>query len=313
MSFSSEIKEELSKFNTYSNRELLEFEMIGYLISNATVRENNIVFLTENSFNARRIGSILNKLFNYEYQESGENSQFKIICDANIFESIGAHIGPGHLWADKYVSIIQNKFILANQFRKEINEDILKHRAFLRGVFMGTGSVNNPNVVYHLEIDIKSEQNCIYVCDLINKLEINAKIVEKKKEFIIYIKEGEHISHFLALIGAYSSVLRFEEIRVVKDIRNNVNRLVNCETANLIKTVEAAVSSVEDIKYIKRKKQFENMPEQLKEIAEIRMKYKDKSLKELGEILENPISKSGVNHRLRKISEFAKELRLQNG
>ena len=132
-------------------------------------------------------------------------------------------------------------------------------------------------------------------------------ITDDKK--VLYIKDGEGISNFLALIGANKAVLAFEDIRIIRDVKNNINRKVNCETANLNKTVSASVVQVDDIKLIMRLKKFEELPDYLKEIAYVRLDNPDASLKELGDLLENRISKSGVNHRLKKLHEIAEELR----
>ena len=179
--------------------------------------------------------------------------------------------------------------------------------ALVRGLFLGSGSVNNPSKKYHLEILLKSIDVANYIKNLLKEFNIEAKILESNNT--IYIKEGEEISKFLAFIGAQSSVLKFEEIRVMRDIRNNVNRIVNCETANLNKTIEASVIQIEAINFLKKMKKFEELPENLIEIAELRIENPDTSLKELGEKLEKPIGKSGVNHRLKKIVEIAEELK----
>jgi hypothetical protein len=136
---------------------------------------------------------------------------------------------------------------------------------------------------------------------------IETKLLNRKNSTSIYIKDAEEISKLLALIGAGKAVLNFEEIRVVRETRNNVNRLVNCETANLNKTINASVEQVKQIQYLKDIKMFENLPDTLKEVANLRVEYPEASLVELGEMLENPIGKSGVNHRLKKICEIAEE------
>ena len=182
-------------------------------------------------------------------------------------------------------------------------------RLCIREAFIKSGSMSDPNKKYHLEITFKTKKKAEEMMQLLNNFGINARIIKRVKEYMLYIKEGEEISNFLALIGANSSVIKFEEVRVLKETRNDINRLVNCETANLNKTINAAVKQIEDIKLIKKKHKFSSLPENLQEIAELRIANPDVSLVELGKMLSEPIGKSGVNHRLKKISEIAEELR----
>ena len=182
-------------------------------------------------------------------------------------------------------------------------------RAYIRGAFLGGGSVTNPEKNYHLEFVTHSEEYAQDLCELINSCGLNSKVIQRKNSFIVYIKEGEQIVDILNIMGAHSCLLELENIRIMKEMRNNVNRLVNCETANLSKTVNAAVRQVESIKFIQSKIGLKRLPQNLREIAELRLEYPDESLKELGEMLDPPVGKSGVNHRLRKIEKIAEELR----
>ncbi len=177
----------------------------------------------------------------------------------------------------------------------------------VRGAFLGGGSINNPEKKYHLEIKLSQELNKRKIQKILQSQNFHFK--ELATSPVLYLKEGEEISKFLAWCGANSGVLRFEEIRVMREVRNNVNRLVNCETANLNKTINSAVKQIEDIKWIKQNHKFGELTKPLQEIAELRMKYPDKTLTELGQMLETPIGKSGVNHRLKAISKLADELR----
>ena len=174
---------------------------------------------------------------------------------------------------------------------------------------MGAGSITNPEKQYHLEIIFQEKNNAEYILNICKSFGVYLKILEQDKKIILYIKDGEEISKFLALIGASKAMLSFEDIRITKEIKNNVNRLVNCETANLNKIVNASVNQINDIKLIQKLNKFEEMPDYLKEIAILRLENPDASLKALGEKLENPIGKSGVNHRLQKIHEYAEELK----
>ena len=171
---------------------------------------------------------------------------------------------------------------------------------------MGSGSVSNPEIKYHLEIILRTKLNANKVIQILSNFTVHAKLLERKNGYGVYIKDGEEISKFLALIGANSSVLKFEEIRVLRDIKNNVNRKVNCETANLNKTVNAAVKQIEAIKELQKRGEFDKLSETLKEIAIIRLENPDASLIELGKMLKKPIGKSGVNHRMGKILDIAK-------
>ena len=182
-------------------------------------------------------------------------------------------------------------------------------RLCIREAFIKSGSMSDPNKKYHLEITFKTKKKAEEMMQLLHNFGINARIIKRANEYMLYIKEGEEISNFLALIGANSSVIKFEEIRVLKETRNDINRLVNCETANLNKTINAAVKQIEDIKLIKKKNKFSSLPENLQEIADLRISNPDVSLVELGKMLSEPIGKSGVNHRLKKLSKIAEELR----
>ena len=184
-------------------------------------------------------------------------------------------------------------------------------RLCIREAFIKSGSMNDPNKKYHLEIMFKTKKKAEEMQALLSNFNINAKVIKREKDYMLYLKDGEEISEFLALIGANSSVIKFEEIRVLKETRNDINRLVNCETANLNKTINAAVKQIEDIKLIKKKRKFSSLPESLLEIAELRIANPDISLVELGKMLKEPIGKSGVNHRLKRISAIAEELRFQ--
>lgn len=182
-------------------------------------------------------------------------------------------------------------------------------RICVREAFIQTGFINDPNKDNHLEILLKTEEKAEELRTILSKYYINSKIIIKNKSYMIYIKDGEEISKFLAFVGANTAMLKYEEIRVIKETKNNINRLVNCETANLNKTINAAVMQIEDIKLIRKLKKFDDLPKSLKEMAVIREENPDLTLEQLGTMLETPIGKSGVNHRLKKLHELAEELR----
>lgn len=292
MSFSGDIKEELSKINNLSNKDAVKFEFIGYLLSNnIEVKKSKIKYATENQYNINRFNKILNNLgINYNIEIQGKVYSITFKKD-NFF---------GIEFINDKVQITKELF---DKIAIEKNEQILK--SIVRGAFLGGGSLNNPNNKYHLEILLSTNQNAGCILNILKEFNIQSKILKRKSGCSIYIKEAEEISKFLALTGASKSVLNFEEIRVVRDTRNNINRLVNCETANLNKTVNAAVTQINAIKHLKQIKKFEELPDNLKQIAELRLKNPDASLIELGKMLDEPLGKSGVNHRLKKICEIA--------
>lgn len=183
-------------------------------------------------------------------------------------------------------------------------------RLYIREAFIKSGSMNDPNKKYHLQIMFKEKAKAEEMQTLLNNFNIHAKIIKKEKDYMLYLKDGEEISEFLALVGANKSVIKFEEVRVIKETRNDINRLVNCETANLNKTINASVKQIEDINKIKKAGKFNELPETLKEIAEIRINNPEMSLIELGKLLDKPIGKSGVNHRLKKLSQISEELKI---
>lgn len=182
-------------------------------------------------------------------------------------------------------------------------------RAFLRGAFLAVGSMSNPEKGYHLEYVCADAQQAAQLMDTLLVYGIRAKTVVRKKYQVVYIKESEEIVELLNVIGAHISLMKLENLRILKDMRNSINRRVNCETANISKTVHAATKQIADIQYIKEHYGFDNLKENLRQVAELRLEYPDAALKELGEYLSPPVGKSGINHRLRKLSELAEKLR----
>lgn len=189
-----------------------------------------------------------------------------------------------------------------------LEQDEQLARLIIREAFIKKGFINDPNKEYHLEILFKTKKKAEQLKEIIENFGINIKLTTKNSDYMLYLKEGEEISSFLALIGANKSVIKFEEIRVMKETRNNINRLVNCETANLNKTINAAVKQIESIRKLKKNKKFNNLPENLKELANLRIERPDATYEELGKMLSKPIGKSGVSHRLEKISRIADEI-----
>ena len=291
MSFSKSIKEELSKISNLSNKDVVKAELLGYLITNnISLKSNKIKYSTESEYNINRFAKLLNNLNISKYEIDIQGKVFTI----NVKEKIEFD----------ELDYIYAKLILNNNITEFCNSEILE-KALIRGSFLGSGSINNPERIYHLEVIYSNEQNLEYVLNILKKYNIQMK----KLNNTLYLKEGEEISKFLAFIGANSSVLKFEEIRVIRDMRNNVNRLVNCETANLNKTINAALKQIDDINLIKKMKKFNELPDNVQEVANLRLENPEISLVELGKMLTNPVGKSGVNYRFKVISELAEELR----
>ena len=301
MSFSSELKESLSKIPNLKNKELVKFELIGYLISNnTTCDKKNIYYSTINEYNINRFSKLLSnmEISNFKIDIKGKNYVITLPKIIKIQEI-------EYKEKDIEISLDFEKQIQNLNNIKEQEEIAIK--ALTRGIFLGSGSVNNPENKYHLEIILSNKRNAQIIKELLEKMQIHLKELERKNGYSLYIKEGEEISKFLAFIGANSSVLKFEEIRVIREIKNNVNRKVNCETANLNKTINASVKQIEAIKKLKATGKFKNLSANLKEVANLRLENPDASLVELGQMLENPIGKSGVNHRLNQLIELARE------
>ena len=208
------------------------------------------------------------------------------------------------------VQEIYHKF---GDLNKPVNTLLVKNsccqRAFLRGAFLSIGSVSAPEKGYHLELVCTDEEKANQLREIMLNFEIESKIVKRKKYFVVYMKEGKAIVELLNVMEAHVALMNLENLRILKEVRNTVNRRVNCEAANISKTVEAAGKQIEDILLIKEKLGFNNLPANLKQIAEVRLENPEMPLKELGEELDPPVGKSGVNHRLRKLSEIAKTLR----
>ena len=290
MSFSSDIKQELNKTSSLVNKELVKYELIGYLISGNidVIGNNKIKFSTESDYNINRFSKLLSNLnINHQIDIVGKN--FVITAKIEILDKI---------------EIKQNTIYLKDVTGE--NQENLK--SIIRGLFLGAGSINNPERKYHLEIVLSNIENMEEIVEILNIFEIKVKTLESKNKYSIYIKESEEISKLLALIGASKAVLKFEDIRIQKEMRGKVNRLVNCEAANLNKTINASIEQIEAIEKIQKAGKFNKLDDNLKEIAILRLENPDMSLIDLGKKLKTPIGKSGVNYRLKKIMEIAKSL-----
>lgn len=185
----------------------------------------------------------------------------------------------------------------------------LEKRSMIREAFLQSGSISDPEKFYHLEIVFADLQEAEKIKEMMGDFGLDGKIVERKGHYVVYLKEGAQIADMLRVMEASVALMEFENIRIVKEMRNSINRQVNCEAANLGKTISAAVKQVEDIKFISSKVGLDNLPENLAQTARKRLEYPEATLKELGEVMEPPLGKSGVNHRLKKLSELAEDLR----
>lgn len=308
LSFASETKKELTNLEVKgccAKAELSALIRMNGLLSFSN-RNLTLDVQTENAAIARRIYTLLKKCYEVSVELLVRKKMRLKKNNVYIVRLI-----------EKARTILEDLKILNEDFTfiRSISDDLIKKkcckRSYLRGAFLAGGSINNPETSsYHVEIFSLYKEHNDSLCELMNVFGLNSKTLERKKGFITYLKEAEKITEFLSIIGAHSALLRFEDVRIVRDMRNSVNRLVNCETANLNKTIGAAIRQVDNIRYIEETVGLDVLPDKLKEIARLRVEYQDVTLKELGEMVSGgQISKSGINHRLRKIDEIADKLR----
>lgn len=316
MSFSSDLKEELSKISNLNKKDEVKYELIGYLISkNASVVKNNVRYATESEYNINRFSKLLRNLDidnNIEFDGKSFIITFKV---KNLIEEV--EVVENQLEIKSNVDFEDINTILSGQSEKLVQNDINNNkliviendnckRAIVRGAFLGAGSINNPSRTYHLEINLSTKNNMEFLDEILKQCNIRCKKLENNNS--IYLKDGEEISAIIALFGASSSVLKFEDIRVQKEMNGKVNRIVNCQSANLNKTLNASVEQIDAIRRLQQSNKFNNLDDNLKEIALLRLEYPDMSLVELGKKLKEPLGKSGVNYRLKRIIKIAEDL-----
>ncbi|GEL07823.1 DNA-binding protein WhiA [Salisediminibacterium halotolerans] len=307
MSFASMTKKELTQLE---NEECCaKAELAALIRMNGSVNLNNMKLSldvqTENAAIARRIYTLLKSLFDVHVEllvrkkmRLKKNNVYVVRLTNQAREVLVP------------LKIVTDTFAFTREIDASLIEKDCCKRAYLRGAFLAGGSLNHPETSsYHLEIFSFYQEHNQSLQRLMNEFELGAKMIERKKGFILYLKEGEKISEFLNIIGAHQALFKFEDVRIMKDMRNSVNRLVNCETANLNKTVGAAMRQVENIRLIQNEAGLDALPERLQEMAKLRIEHQDVTLKELGDMMEEKVSKSGINHRMRKIEEFAEKLR----
>lgn len=300
LSFSNDVKNELSRLET--NEVCCDkAELLGVLrMSGAIVIRGmniGIHFSTENAALARRVLQILKS--NYQVQTEVVITRSRRLKKNNRYQ---VRVLPA-----PQVSIAMTELQLLSMESDLKNPLLAKQcckRAFLRGAFLGGGSISRPSSDYHLEMVTGNEDFARSIIKVMHTFSMKAKLTDRKNDYIVYLKDGESITNFLRVIGAHNSMMEFEGVRVLKEMRNNVNRRVNCETANLGKVVKAAVRQVNCIKFIDEHMGLSELPQTLQETARLRLEYPDASLNELVEH-SGGIGKSGVNHRLKKLQEIA--------
>lgn len=299
MSFSGNVKEELAAHISLARHCQLA-ELAALLLFSAGTCEGNMHLRldTENEAVVRKCFTLLRKTFNIETVMQGKE---RLIPDDAL---------EGKVIQALHLNGIEKEGL---NLAEPVNSLLIKNsccaRAYLRGAFLSVGSMSDPKKSYHLEFVCNEKMQALQLQMILQEFQIEAKIIRRKKYDVVYLKEGSGIVDLLNVMGAHVSLMNLENLRIVKEMRNSVNRRVNCETANISKTVTAASKQIEDILLIRDKYGFENLPDNLRQMAEIRLEYPDAALKELGEYLEPPVGKSGVNHRLRRLSEIADKIR----
>ena len=307
MSYASEVKKELTGLQVHLDNAKAELMALIRMNGSLGIANRNMILnvQTESPAIARRIYSLLKQFYQVESEivvrrkmKLKKNNQYVVRLRYHVQEILS---DPGILEGPQ----TQDKVPMA------LLKDDLMIRSYLRGAFLAGGSVNNPETSrYHLEIYSLYEEHNEMIAQMINRYHLNARTTARRSGYIVYLKEAEKIAEFLQLIGATNGMLKFENIRIVRDMRNSVNRLVNCENANMDKVANASNRQIENIRLIDSMVGLDSLPEKLRAIAETRLAHQEVSLKELGVLVPGgPISKSGVNHRLRKLNAYAEELR----
>lgn len=319
MSFSSTVKNELCRLENLNDcclfSELAATLCLNGSASVAPGSGANIRITTENAAFARRIYSNIRKLCAI-YPEVTIRKSEKLKKHVSYMLFITPAIGSAKLLEQAGVTL---KAGAAGQATEIVlsGKGSLKsqccRKAFLRGAFLAGGSISDPEKTYHLELTSRTRPQAQELGRILGSFRLKARIIMRKGSFVTYLKEGENIVDFLNIIGAHSALMELENVRILKGMRNTVNRIVNCETANLGKTVNASIRQVENIKYIAENIGLDRLPEGLRDIAELRLEYNDANLVELGQLLTPPIGKSGVNHRLRKLDRIAEKHRERYG
>ncbi len=312
MSFSSEVKEELSR-HVSPGRHCQLAEIAAILGFSGRVEgagaSRILAVHTENITLARKYFTLMKNTFGIAgaisvrqnaYLHKGRTCIVTIAGKKPVEKVLMAM-----KWTDEQGSLVKRTQLADGMLVK----NTCCRRAFIRGAFLASGSMSDPEKSYHFEIVCQDLPKARQMQEVINSFTLDAKIVQRKKCYVVYLKEGSQIVDMLNIMEAHVALMNLENVRILKEMRNSVNRQVNCETANINKTVNAAVKQIEDIKYIERTAGLESLTESLREMARLRLQFPEAALKELGTMLNPPVGKSGVNHRLRKISSIADELK----
>ena len=313
MSFSSKVKEELSRqWSPARHCQIAETAAVLSLCGRVKISASDhyaIEIHTENLAVARKYFTLLKKTFNINTdvlirrgQRAGRSRTYMVAVREH---EDALRVLQASKLLDSYGEIAEDLSLIHNV----VVQNVCCKRAFIRGAFLSAGSISDPEKFYHFEITCASMRKAKQLQGLMASFDIEARIVLRKRYFVVYVKEGSQIAELLQIMEAPVALMELENIRIVKEMRNSVNRQVNCETANINKTVSAAVKQMEDIRYIQDTIGLESLPENLQEMARVRLERPEATLKELGEALEPPVGKSGVNHRLRKLSLMAEDLR----
>lgn len=304
-SFASTVKKELTQLEVHPEHAKAELSALIRMNGTLAIQTHQFVLnvQTENPAIARRIYSLIRQVYHHE---ANLIVRRKMKLKKNNQYVVRLTTGVNAVLEDLDILDGRDMSIRTAVSRKVLDEP-QRERSYLRGAFLAGGSVNSPETSrYHLEIYSLYKDHNDDVLKMMNDFGLNARTVERRSGWIVYLKEAEKIADFLQVIGATTAMLKFEDVRIVRDMRNSVNRLVNCETANLNKTIDAAQRQIENINALKDRGLLEGLPPKLREIAELRLAHPDVSLKELGEMVPSGvISKSGINHRLRKLNQIA--------
>lgn len=306
MTFASDVKKECTLLEVHKEHAKAELTALIRMNGAVSLYQQRLTLnvQSENAAIARRIYTLMKD----HYQAVSE----LIVRRKMKLKKNNVYIVRCRHRADEILKDLQifDGLSLNTHVAETIMSDTQKKRSYLRGAFLAGGSVNNPEASsYHLEIYSSYESHNEDLCKMMNDFGLNAKTIVRRNGYITYIKEAEKIAEFLAVIGATRAMLTFEDIRIIRDMRNSVNRLVNMENANMNKTIDAAQRQMEAIRLIDDTQGLSSLPEKLQVIARFRLENPDLSLKELGEqVPGGPISKSGVNHRIRKIVEIAEKI-----
>lgn len=307
MSFSMNVKNEILSLQSEKTEKISLLS--SYVRNNAVITTDSILINTENIEISKYIYNLFKELYNiaplitvrrnFNFKKN-TSYMLKISKEKDVIL--------------KDLSIINEDGYFINIPRNYIYEDEEDKKAYLRGVFLSTGSINDPKTArYHLEFLIDDYEYAVFICDLLDYYHLNSKIIERNNGFMIYIKESEKISDFLKILKAYNAVLYYEDIKAYREQKNLVNRLNNCEQANVEKTINSALNQVSDIELIENKIGIDALDEKLQTVCVYRKKYKEASLSELSNIISmetnTKVTKSGLNHRMRKIKEIANNLR----